>query len=554
MRGFAGNLKIKHKLWIIVGISLLSLILTEAVFLVSVRKGLFEEKKLRTRSVVETAYDVVQYYYATAKAGKMTEEEAKQRAKDVVKSLRYDGNEYFWINDMNYIMLSHPYFELEGRDQSNLTDVKGKKIVVAFVDKVKAQKAGFVDYVWKKPNSEASAGKIAYVKGFEPWGWVIGSGVYTYDIDTDFWNKALKKAGIVFVVFCLVGVISLFVARSITGPLALVRERLQRMAEGDLRVDGEGRGEEASSRGTNETGQLLTALHSMRSSLDSLIGKVQLGGMQVTSSATEIAASARELEATVGEQAASIKQVTATTKDISDTSETLVRTVEGVGDAVSETASTAESGRDKLNRMELSMRDFIQATGYISTKLGVINDKANKISTIVTTINKISDQTNLLSLNAAIEAEKAGEYGKGFSVVAREITHLSDQTAIATKDIEYMVREMQSSVSSGVMEMDKFAEGVRRGVDETANIGIQLGRIIDQVKALRPQFESVTGSMHAQVEGAQQINQAMTQLSTMAEHTRDSLSEFKEVTEQLNEAVQVLRAEVSRFKLSQGSI
>jgi methyl-accepting chemotaxis protein WspA len=550
MRSYAGKLKIKHKLWIIVGISLIGLILTETVFLTSLRKDLFEEKKMRTRSVVETAYDMVKYYYDEAKQGKMTQDEAKQRAKDIVRALRYDGNEYFWVNDMNYTMLSHPFFELEGKDASSLPP-EVKTIVVAFVDKVKAQKKGYVSYVWKKPNSDALAPKVAYVKGFEPWGWVIGSGIYTYDIDTILWNKALREALFVFCVFCVIVAVSLFVARSITGPLATVRERLRGMAEGDLRMEEAGEGE---MEGTNETSQLLRALHGMRGSLDSLIGKVQLSGMQVTSSTTEIAASARELEATVGEQAASIKEVTATTREISNTSEALARTMEGVGDAVSETATTAESGREKLNHMELAMRDFIQATGYISTKLGVINDKANKISSIVITINKISDQTNLLSLNAAIEAEKAGEYGKGFSVVAREITHLSDQTAIATKDIEYMVREMQSSVSSGVMEMDKFAEGVRRGVEETSSISDQLGGIIDKVKALGPRFENVTSTMHYQVEGAQQISEAMTQLSAMAEHTKESLSEFKEVTEQLNTAVQVLRAEVSRFKLSHGAL
>jgi len=204
--------------------------------------------------------------------------------------------------------------------------------------------------------------------------------------------------------------------------------------------------------------------------------------------------------------------------------------------------------------MEGTMNQLAEATTSISSKLSVISEKAGNINSVVTTITKVADQTNLLSLNAAIEAEKAGEYGKGFSVVAREITHLSDQTAIATKDIEYMVREMQSSVTSGVMEMDKFAEGVRRGVEETSSISDQLAKIIDKVKAIGPQFENVTATMHYQVEGAQQISEAMTQLSAMAEHTKESLTEFKEVTEQLNAAVQVLRAEVSRFKLSHGSI
>jgi len=290
----------------------------------------------------------------------------------------------------------------------------------------------------------------------------------------------------------------------------------------------------------------------MRKSLDSLIGRVQLSGIQVTSSTTEIAASARQLEATVAEQAASIREVTATTKEISATSVDLAHTMDGVSRTASETAGMGEEGRNKLSHMQSSMQEFIQATGYISSKLGIINTKANKISGIVTTINKISDQTNLLSLNAAIEAEKAGEYGKGFSVVAREISRLSDQTAIATKDIEYMVKEMQTSVSSGVMEMDRFAEGVRKGVADVERIGDQMGLIIDEVKALGPRFESVAQGMQTQVEGAQQIAEAMGQLSTASDQTKDSLSEYKRVTEQLNSAVQGLQDEVSRFTLDGG--
>ncbi|HPH42277.1 MAG TPA: methyl-accepting chemotaxis protein [Syntrophorhabdaceae bacterium] len=549
MGNFIEKLKIKYKLWLIVGISLLCLVLTEFVFLIYLKRDLIEEKKTRTRSVVETAYEMIQHYYNESKNGKITEQEAQQRAKELVKALRYEGTEYFWINDMNRFMVAHPYFELEGKDQTGLTDVNGKRIVVAFVELIKNQKSGFVDYVWKKPGSEKATPKLAYVKSFEPWGWIVGSGIYIDDVQKNFIDKAFKLGILLFIITFVIVFISWIISRSITQPLSIVKERLQNMASGDLRI-GEDELHNVFKQTSSETGQLLGTLNNMRKSLDSLIGQVQLSGIQVTSSATEIAASARQLEATVTEQAASIREVNATNIEITSTSENLMQTMGEVSKTVFDTASMAETGREKLNRMQSSMREFIDATSYISSKLGVINEKANKISGIVTTINKISDQTNLLSLNAAIEAEKAGEYGKGFSVVAREITRLSDQTAIATKDIEYMVKEMQSSVSSGVMEMDKFAEGVRRGVVSIETIGEQLGQVIDQVKTLSPRFEVVNKGMYMQVESARQISEAMEQLLTAADQTRDSLSEYKRVTEQLNAAVQVLQSEVSRFKLN----
>jgi methyl-accepting chemotaxis protein WspA len=552
MTNVMGRFKIKYRLWIIVAIALASLVVTDLIFLFTLKSELLEEKKITTKSAVETAYGVVEYFQKNAKGGGMPRSDAQQYAKEITKRLRYADNEYFWINDMVPVFISHPYPEMDQKDVSDLKDPSGRKMIVEMVERVKAGGAGYVNYLWNREGSGAPVPKISYVKGFEPWGWVVGSGIYVDDVDKVFRTKAFKLGMIMlFLTFIIVG-LSLVIARSITNPLAVVKEGIQHVAEGDLRVKGNEEESRLRAEGTDEMADLLRALHHMRKSLDSLVGQVQLSGIQVTSSTTEIAASARELEATVAEQAASIREVTATTKDISSTSDELMQTMVGVSETASQTAGMGEEGRAKLGHMQASMGEFITATNYISSKLGVINEKANKISGIVTTINKISDQTNLLSLNAAIEAEKAGEYGKGFSVVAREITRLSDQTAIATKDIEYMVKEMQSSVSSGVMEMDKFAESVRRGVDEVATIGNQLAAIIDRVRKLGPQFETVTRGMHMQVEGAQQISEAMSQLSTAAEQTKDSLSEYKRVTEQLNAAVQALQNEVSRFKLDRG--
>jgi methyl-accepting chemotaxis protein WspA len=221
----------------------------------------------------------------------------------------------------------------------------------------------------------------------------------------------------------------------------------------------------------------------------------------------------------------------------------------GVSQTVGEAAACAETGHSELSGMETAMRQLAKSTASISSRLGVISERANKISTVVTTINKISDQTALLSLNAAIEAEKAGEFGKGFSVVAREISRLADQTAVATQDIEGVVREMQSSVSSGVMEMDKFSEEVRRRVEEVNGIAGQLGRIIDQVRALGPEFEAAREGVNEQTEGARQISEAMGQLAETAEQTREALGEFKGATGQLNAAVQGLQGQVARFKI-----
>ncbi|MBW4494238.1 MAG: methyl-accepting chemotaxis protein [Oscillatoria princeps RMCB-10] len=272
--------------------------------------------------------------------------------------------------------------------------------------------------------------------------------------------------------------------------------------------------------------------------------QVQHSGIQITASTTQIAASGKELEAMVAEQVASTNEVVATAKEIAATSAQLVRTMDEVAEMASATATAAGAGQKDLARMESTMRQLADATSAISGKLGVISEKANNINSVVTTITKVADQTNLLSLNAAIEAEKAGEYGLGFAVVAREIRRLADQTAVASLDIEQMVKEMQSAVSTGVMEMDKFTKEVGRGVEDIRSISGQIAQIIERVQGLTPRFEDVSEGMEAQSTGALQISEAMVQLSEASSQTAQSLREINSAIGQLNEAAQGLRREI----------
>src|SRR5258708_785707 len=195
----------------------------------------------------------------------------------------------------------------------------------------------------------------------------------------------------------------------------------------------------------------------------------------------------------------------------------------------------------------------MEASGSISAKLAVLSEKTANINSVVTTITKVADQTNLLSLNAAIEAEKAGEYGLGFAVVAMEIRRLADQTAVATYDIEKMVKEMQSAVAAAVMGMDKFSEEVRRGVEEVRQVSAHLAQIIHQVQTLSPRFQMVNEGMHAQAAGAEQISETLTQLSEAAQQTAESLRQSNLAMDHLNGAASALQASVARVKLGNGT-
>jgi methyl-accepting chemotaxis protein WspA len=354
------------------------------------------------------------------------------------------------------------------------------------------------------------------------------------------------RLGLAIVVLSLVVSLGWWIAQGIVNPTKTLISRMREMAEGagDLTaripVDSQ-----------DEIGQLSHWINTVIKRLHDLVAEIKRSSIDLMATATQIAATAKQQESNMHSFGASSTEIAAAVKEISATSQQLTGTMDEVNSGASHTAELADSGRAGLTDMEAAMHRLAGATSSISTKLATIRAKADDINLVITTITKVADQTNLLSINAAIEAEKAGEYGRGFLVVAREIRRLADQTAVATLDIENIVRHMQSAVTVGVMEMDKFNEEVRGGVSQVSHINSQLGQVIASVLELRERFEPASEGMRQQSLGASQINEAMGRLTANASQTSASLGEFKQATERLRDAVDRLRQGVMLFTVSE---
>jgi len=302
--------------------------------------------------------------------------------------------------------------------------------------------------------------------------------------------------------------------------------------------------------GGDAIGQLGHGLDRMFVNLRALLNNVQKAGIQVTTSATEIAASAKQQEATGIEQAQTSVEILSTTKEISANTTQLLRTMEDATAVADYTTSATADAQNNLKRMDSTMQHMVSATDSINAKLAALSEKASNINSVLITITKVADQTNILSLNAAIEAEKAGEAGRGFSVVATEIRRLADQTSVSTWDIEQMLKEMQSAVSASVMGMDKFSEEIRRSVGEVRQVTEQLSGVMDQVQKLAPQFDAVLQGMQSQAVGASQITQTMMQLNDATQQTVESLKATSEAVHQLQYAAGDLQTSVANFAVT----
>jgi methyl-accepting chemotaxis protein WspA len=261
-----------------------------------------------------------------------------------------------------------------------------------------------------------------------------------------------------------------------------------------------------------------------------------------------VSASGQQEEAMKGFEV-NVAQVGASSHEISSTSQELARTMNDLRNVSEEASQLARDGQESLSGLQDAMQTLTRGTDVIADKLTLILTKAGNIDGIVETITRIADQTNLLSLNAAIEAEKAGDYGRGFSVVAREIGRLANETAVSTLDIMEIIGEMQSSVVDGVKEMEHFREGVTRGIQSADNATGQLSQVIERVAWLSPELDKVNEGMHFQSIGSRQISDAMADLNNSASRMTGSLSQFRAVTDQLNRAAVRLRDAVSRFRI-----
>lgn len=333
----------------------------------------------------------------------------------------------------------------------------------------------------------------------------------------------------------------LVLIKSINTPLSKMIAGMNEVTKGDLT-------QKISYDRKDEFGMVTTGFNQMVTFLADLVSQVQRSGIQVTSSITELASTNREQEVTANEHAATSSEIAASSTQITATGANLLQTMKRVNSLTKNASFAASEGHSGVQNIDRVMKKMEEATGAIVTKLSILNEKASNIAGVVKTINKIADQTNLLSLNAAIEAEKAGEYGAGFAVVASEIRRLADQTAVATFDIEQMVKEVQTAISSAVMGIDKFAEDTQQGADNVRQISEQLVGIIEQVQVLRPQVEVLTDGIEAQTQGAKQINEALVQLNDAAQQTAESLSQTSGVITQLQQAATGLQSGIARFK------
>lgn len=475
------------------------------------------DRKVATRQTVEAALAIVDWAHSQETSGQVSREKAQQMALQALNRARYSGDEYFWVNDMDHKMIMHPTKpELNGKNLSDMKDPEGTPVFVKFVDTVRKDKAGFVNYMWPKPGQDVPVAKISYVTGFAPWGWVVGSGVYVDDLKAAFYKHLWAMAGVLGGSIALCVFMGRVISRIITRGVGKAVRVANAISQGDISQD-------IDVKGSDEVAQLLEAMRRMSAHLTLTMREVREAADSLAQASQEIAAGNGDLSSRTEQTAASLQQTAASMDQLTG--------------SVRQSADSAnEANRYVDSAAGVAVRGGEVVSQVVSTMDG-INQASKKISDIIGVIDGIAFQTNILALNAAVEAARAGEQGRGFAVVAGEVRTLAQRSANAAREIKALINASVEQVESGSQLVQSAGE--------------TMNNIVNSVQQVNSIIRDITLSTSQQRDGIGQINTAVGQLDQMTQQNAALVEQSAAAAESLYDQARKLADVVGRFKLSE---
>ncbi|MBF0516473.1 MAG: methyl-accepting chemotaxis protein [Nitrospirae bacterium] len=540
------NLKISHRLWLMLFIAVVGFAINIAVNGYFYKETLMSDRQQRTKQLVETAYGVVDNCYKQFKDGKITEAEAKSRAIDLIKTLRYNEKEYFWINDMHPKMVMHPYkSELDGKDLSDFKDPNGKRLFVEFVDAVRKNKEGFVYYLWAKPDFSSPVEKVSFVKGFEPWGWIVGTGIYIDDVSAALRQAVAKGIAVTLIVVIILGVLSTFICRSICGPLTGMVEEVKLIAQGDLTG-------EISCEGKNEICVLASNMKVMHDALRDIIAQIYNSSEHFFAKVGALTDKASQMSSGASNQSEQAMTIATAAEQMSATIIDIARNASVASETSNSSMQTATKGKEAADTAVGIFNEVYESTIELSGMVGSLNNSVFEISNILVVIKDIADQTNLLALNAAIEAARAGEQGRGFAVVADEVRKLAERTIKATDEISHKIATVKEDSDKTTQSMSEASEKVNHATGSIKEVGEILHQMVQSVQSVADQITQIAASVEEQSAASAEVADNIEKSSNiskdilhMSDNVMTEVSSFKEIAGEL-------RSAVSGFKTGQG--
>ncbi|MGW8191535.1 MULTISPECIES: methyl-accepting chemotaxis protein [Sphingomonas] len=566
------QLKVRGRINLIGVVAALGLITLLCISLFHLSSVMHRDIERSTRQAVEAARSVVVHYHDEEVAGRMTRAEAQRAALGTLKTMRYDGTEYFWVNDLHPTMLMHPTKpEMNGTDLNNYRDATGRTHFVEMAQIVKTKGAGFLSYHWSKPGQKEAQPKLSYVAGFAPWGWVIGSGVFIDRINGAIFDAALYLSALALAVMLLVAFCAYRIGRSISLPVEAVAGRMRSLAAGDTASAIPGRDRH------DEVGEMAQALETFRDTAivaaereaeqqrvvevvggglaalakghldarigDSLTGSFRKLGSDFDSAMGALNDAMRAVVASTGGIRDGASDISSASDDLSRRTEQQAASLEETAAALDEITATVRSTATGAAQANVTMaatrgdaEEGVRIVRQAVEAMGGIKRASDEIADIISVIDGIAFQTNLLALNAGVEAARAGDAGKGFAVVASEVRALAQRSANAASDVKSRI------LASG--------NQVEIGVDLVGETGEALERIVGRIAEIAGLVATIAKGADEQSSGLQQVNIAVSEMDSVTQQNAAMVEESTAAARGLADQAAALAQHVDRFQLS----
>ena len=540
------NLKISQKIFLLSGSMLLVFTLVASWMYLAAKDNVIEGRRDEIKHVVETAWGIVDHYAKQSSQGLLTEEEAQQKAKAAVQALRFDGENYLWINDLQPRMIMHPTNgELVGKDLSATKDLDGKAMFVEMVKLCREKGHGFVEYVWNKPGSEKAVGKISFVKKLPQWNWVIGAGAYMDDVHASLSKIFYLTFGSLAVLLIGGILLTLYMDRLIAKPINIVVAELEKLGAGNfdvhLEVDR-----------TDEVGRLAAAMNTMVENLREIFVGVRSMGVRIASNSLlmskQIGTSANHAQ----EQSEISNDIFASSKEATAAHGEISNNTQRICASTSNNLETAKVSFKELMDVNGHMSSMTEKIAGYTETINQMDAESQEIKKIVTLIKSIATQTSLLSLNAAIEAARAGQAGKGFAIVADEVKKLAEEVNVASEDIAAKINIMLGHIETSIEESKEVSHYAQITKTAVAKSSDSFKVMIGDFEKNDDQLQGITASVEELSAANDEIHGKVTTINEVSQEVTRLMADGNRLADELFECTETLLENNARFKTGKG--